>query len=292
MPRSVLICDFDNTLYDWVGYFVPSFYEMVDVAAEILGCDRDTLLSDFRRVHQAHGDSEHPFSLLETETVLRAFPNKDRAYVAEALDEAFHAFNRARKKHLRLYDGVLATLKVLDGCGIRIIGHTEARPLAVRDRLNRLGLSEFFPRVYCRERALVHQAVRKEERTEGPELIELSHHQQKPSPTVLLEICEREGIAAESAVYVGDSLFKDISMANAARVFAVWVKFGANVDPKFYANLVAISHWSDDDVEHARKFAHSERPAHPDFILESSFAEIQRVFEDSIGVVQLASRTA
>ncbi|HEY0628825.1 MAG TPA: HAD family hydrolase [Sphingomicrobium sp.] len=278
MHPNALICDFDNTLYDWVGYFVPSFYEMVDVVVQTLGCDRDTLLRDFRRVHQAHGDAEHPFSLLETETVLRAFPNKDRTDLAKMLDHAFHAFNRGRKQRLRLYDGVLSTLSHLSAHGVRIVGHTEARPLAVRDRLRRLGLSDFFPRVYCRERAAVHRKNDGRELDRGPELVELSHHQQKPSPSVLLEICEREGFDIDETVYVGDSLFKDISMANAAGVFAVWAKFGAEVDPNHYQMLVAISHWSHADVERARKFAHSERPAQPDFVLEKSLAELEEVF--------------
>jgi hypothetical protein len=71
MPNKwLLICDLDNTLYDWVGYFVPSFYAMVDTAVQITGCERETLLDDFRREHRARGDSEQPFALLETEANL------------------------------------------------------------------------------------------------------------------------------------------------------------------------------------------------------------------------------
>src|ERR1700737_3268202 len=73
--KRLLICDLDNTLYDWVGYFVPSFYAMVDEAVRITGCDRETLLDDFRRVHQAREDSEQPFALLETETIKQIYPD-------------------------------------------------------------------------------------------------------------------------------------------------------------------------------------------------------------------------
>jgi FMN phosphatase YigB (HAD superfamily) len=54
MRFKLLICDLDNTLYDWVAYFVPSFYAMVDKVVELLGCDRERLLDDFRKVHQRH----------------------------------------------------------------------------------------------------------------------------------------------------------------------------------------------------------------------------------------------
>ena len=37
------------------GHLVPSFYAMVDEVVTITGCDRETLLDDFRRVHQAYG---------------------------------------------------------------------------------------------------------------------------------------------------------------------------------------------------------------------------------------------
>ncbi len=73
--KKMLVCDLDNTLYDWVGYFVPSFNAMVDAALPIIGCDREQLLDDLREVHQKHHDSEQPFALLETGSVRRRFPD-------------------------------------------------------------------------------------------------------------------------------------------------------------------------------------------------------------------------
>lgn len=276
MHRSALICDFDNTLYDWVGYFVPSLYEMIDVVVDDLRCDRESLIEDLRRVHQSHGDAEHPYSILETETVRRAFPDKDRSELAVALDNALHAFNRARKRRLKLYDGVLRTLEALSNAGVRIVGHTESRPLAVRDRLNRLGLSKFFKRVYCRERAASHSDI--EINHPDTDLVELSHHQAKPSPSVLLEICDRERLQTATTVYVGDSLFKDVSMANAAGVTAAWARYGAQVVVQDYEKLVAVSHWSEEDVKRARAFAKGAVPARPDIILENGFDELLAVF--------------
>ena len=54
--KAMLVCDLDNTLYDWVGYFVPSFNAMVNEALPILGCGREQLLDDLREVHQRHHD--------------------------------------------------------------------------------------------------------------------------------------------------------------------------------------------------------------------------------------------
>lgn len=271
--NRALICDFDNTLYDWVGFFVPSLFVMIDEAVRILGCDRESLIAQLRHVHRLHGDSEHPFALLETEIVRTTF-SEDEA--KEVLDPAFHAFNRARKDLLKLYPGVAGTLALLKEARIPIIGHTEARPLAVIDRLQRLGLQNFFDRVYCRVRADAHADLVLNN-AQLP-VVELSHHQQKPDPLVLAEICAREGFYPGNTVYVGDSLFKDVSMANSAGVFAAWAEYGTRVSPADYEKLVSVSHWSDEDVERARAFAKGSVPAKPDLTLEHDFSEVLPLF--------------
>src|ERR1043165_5306505 len=111
--RQLLVCDLDNTLYDWVSYFVPAFYAMVDVAVSITGCDRAKLLDDFRRVHQRYHDSEQPFALLETETVRTLYQGRSASETRRELDPALHAFNSVRKRSLALYPGVKETLESL-----------------------------------------------------------------------------------------------------------------------------------------------------------------------------------
>lgn len=33
--KKIIITDLDDTLYDWLGFFIPSFYEMVDEIVNI-----------------------------------------------------------------------------------------------------------------------------------------------------------------------------------------------------------------------------------------------------------------
>ena len=216
MPnKELLICDLDNTLYDWAGYFVPSFYAMVDEVVTITGCDRETLLDDFRRVHQAYGDSEQPFALLETETVKKIYRNAPVSSIIDALDPAFHAFNLSRKNNLKLHPYVRETLETLKAAKIRLIAHTEAKLYGVVDRLNRLDLFPYFNRVYCRERSLSphprpRSGVEWLDQFPMDKIIELSRHQTKPNPDVLLEICLNEGCVPERSAYVGDSIARDV----------------------------------------------------------------------------------
>ncbi|WP_426386952.1 HAD family hydrolase [Sphingobium sp. R-21] len=280
--KFLLICDFDNTLYDWVSYFVSSFYKMVDEALVILGCDREYLLDDLRDIHRRYSDSEHPFALLETEAVKASFPDLSRQQQAEALDRAFHAFNKTRKETLTLYPGVAETLSFFQRNGVRIVGHTEAKYLAVTDRLRRLDLSQYFERIYCRERSTSSHPDQyaADNPSDDIEIVELAHHQSKPSAEVLLEICEREGYSPQNSVYVGDSLIKDILMANRAGVRSVWAKYGLKTSAGAYEQLVRVSHWKDEDIKREQAIRKSIGTIVPNVTLENSFSELKTFLND------------
>lgn len=280
MPsKRLLVCDLDNTLYDWVGYFVPSFYAMVDAVVQITGCDREKLLDDFRVVHQRYADSEQPFALLETETIKKLYGNYPSEKVVEALDPAFHAFNSVRRQTLHLHDGVRETLDTMIASGITLVAHTESKLYGVVDRLRRLELFHFFSKIYCRERTISphpepETASAWLERVPWDKLIELPHHQMKPNPEVLLEICAGEGIAPADTAFVGDSVARDILMAKRAGIFAIWAAYGSRHDVRLYEQLVRISHWTPDEVARERKLTEEAKGIAPDFIAHHSFPEV------------------
>src|SRR5690242_7307895 len=145
-PISLVIIDLDNTVYDWLTAFVPAFYAMVREAAPLIGVDEEQLLNDLQVVHRKHGDSEHPFALLETRAVQRAFFQKSHEQIAHFLDPAFHAFNRVRKQNLRLYEGVYETLEQLARLNVPVAAYTDARVINCHYRLNSLGIKELISR--------------------------------------------------------------------------------------------------------------------------------------------------
>jgi phosphoglycolate phosphatase len=279
MDKKLLVCDLDNTLYDWVGYFVPSFYAMVDVAVAIMKCDREKLLDDFRIVHQHAHDSEHPFALLETQTVKDLYEGTPRLDVIQALDPAFHAFNSARKKNLKLYPQVRETLDLLSSSGITLVAHTESKLYGVVDRLRRLDLYRYFSRIYCRERLLDGSPSGKtlaEWLNEFPieRVTELASHQAKPSKEVLLEICADENLSPEETAYVGDSISRDMLMAKRAGVLSIWAEYGTKRDPETYAALVRVTHWTPDEVAREKMNSEEAKSIKPDCVAHSSFAEV------------------
>jgi phosphoglycolate phosphatase len=103
---------------------------------------------------------------------------------------------------------------------------------------------------------------------------ELSKHQLKPDPTVLAEICNTEVVAPYEAAYVGDSIARDILMAQKAGVFSIWAKYGAILHTDNYEKLVRITHWTQEDVEKERWLRKEAKNIQPDFVAEDSFVEI------------------
>lgn len=279
MVKRLLVCDLDNTLYDWVGYFVSAFYAMIDEIVGMTKYDRERLLDDFREVHRRHNDSEHPFALLETKAMQEIFLSEDRSEMARKLDRAFHVFNRKRKEKLRLYPGVREALEDLSNTDISLVAHTESKLYAVVDRLRRLELEKYFGRIYCRERPnSLHPDPELGRRwlRDFPmhKVVELSQHQRKPDPDVLLEICRSEGIAPGESAYVGDSVARDVLMAKRAGVFAIWAKYGVTHSRDEYAQLVRISHWTREDIEREASLRREAEGVEADVIVENLFLEV------------------
>jgi phosphoglycolate phosphatase len=284
---KLLICDLDNTLYDWVGYFVPSFYAMVDSAVEIIGCDKEKLLDDLKRVHQIFHDTEHPFSLLDTDIVAENYKGMSRKEVAGILDPAFYAFNKARIKNLDLYPGVFHALERIYSEKVTIVAHTDSQIFGVVDRLRRLKIVDFFSAIYCREKPETNHPASDTEKVKSwfddfpmHKIYELSNNQMKPNKAILKEICKNECVCECQAIYIGDSLSRDVLMAKNAGIYSVWAKYGAVTDSEDYRKLVRISHWTKQDKEMDVQHKREAKGVFADHTIEKSFDEILNILFD------------
>lgn len=169
--------------------------------------------------------------------------------------------------------------QALHACGVNLVAHTESKLFSATGRMQLLGLTEYFSMLYCRE------ASKSSHPSAGSfskplsgfpqnRVSELSHHQRKPNVEVVTEICEREGVPVSEAAYVGDSIARDIMMANEAGIYSIWAKYGSKSSKQDYEKLVRISHWSDEDVVRERVLAGKAQDVRPNAVLESSFDEI------------------
>lgn len=272
----LLITDLDNTLYDWVTFFVKAFQGMVDQLSILLGVDREQILDEFKALHQLYGSSEQPFTALELPSVKSKFPGASRQQLLRELDGPLHAFNRLRSQHLRLYNSVDETLRVLSRSGVTIVGHTESSAENAFFRLQKLGIVACFRRLYVLESSYPgHPDPERAALLSPPDkLIEtVPRSERKPNPALLRDICQREGVDPRDAWYVGDSLTRDMSMARMAGVTAVWARYGTDYDRELWKILVQVTHWSPEDVAREAELRKQFEHVQPDFVIDS-FREI------------------
>jgi FMN phosphatase YigB (HAD superfamily) len=283
---KLLVTDLDNTVYDWLGAHVPAFNAQVVELSRLTGLPEQELLAAYRRVHQRQHTSEYAYAFLELDVLDELDGGLDPAERLQRYGTALHAYRAEHLRRLRLYPGVRATLGELSARGIKVVAHTDAmmfyaslricvlglEPLldglfAVRDHDWPAGVSPPFGELFsARERFRSAVAVQEE----------LPRDLVKPDPEVLWRILRRFDVAPAETVYVGDSLSKDVRVAQRAGVHDVYAEHGLAYDSPLYEQLVEVTHWSAADVR--RETELRRHPVSPAARI-SAFPELVDVLE-------------
>jgi len=294
---KLVVCDLDNTLYDWVGSFVPAFDAMVAELVRTTGRSERELLDAFRRVHRRHGTSEYALAIAELDVLDEGLSPADRL---ERYEPALAAFRSARRAMLHAYSEVRPTLEQLREDGRCIVAHSDAMHSYALARLNRLQLADLFDGLWALSDHELPSALTLDDlaRRTGHEVRssklrwgrELGSEELKPAVHVLQEILDTVGVTAAETVYVGDSLGKDIWLAQQAGVADVFAAYGRAPDESQYRRLVGISHWTPEQVVRERECA--SRDIHPTWRI-NAFAELLDVLArlDGGKSAELRSRT-
>ena len=279
---KVLIIDLDNTIYDWFAIWYASFIPVYEGLTCRLGGDVALLEQKIRNIHQARRTSEYTFLVDELDV---SVPEgmKLREFLKEELTESRVQRDRA----LKLYPGVLRTLWEAKNAGTRIVAYTESLSFYSAYRLKRLGLDGVIDFLYSpedhdmpagvslsdiRNRADEHYEllITKVRHTPAGEI--------KPNPKLLLQIVGQQGVEPNDCIYVGDTLFKDVTMAQQAGVHDVYAEYGVVQHKKEYELLRRVSHWTDEDVQREKQV--SKAHVEPTISIEC-FSEITKHFEFS-----------
>lgn len=280
---SVVITDLDNTLFDWVDIWYRSFKAMLDRLVQESGLSEETLVREFKAVHEKHGTSEYAFSIQEVPSLREKYPEED---LARRFEEAIRAYRDARKAALSLYQGVAETLELLKDKECLLVGYTESMSFYSCYRLRNLGLDRILDYVYSPPDHKLPNGLTPREIRRYPEdhyKLRRTVHRHivqgrvKPDPSVLLDIIRGVGASPSETVYVGDSLMKDVAMATGANVTSVWAKYGIAQHREEYELLRKVTHWTAADVEKERNLGRED--VKPDFTLTTNFTEILTLFE-------------
>jgi FMN phosphatase YigB (HAD superfamily) len=282
-PRcSVLITDLDNTLWDWFAIWHASFSALLSGVVAKSGVPEDKLVKEIRQVHQEHRTSEYAFLLQELPSLQRLHPGQD---IRAIYDDALHAHRSARKQTASLYAGVVETLTAMKQSQTLLVGYTESMAFYTSDRMRRTKLDELLDFLYSAPDHDLPEGMTPEQlRSLPPEHYELKHTQHrhtprgelKPSPVLLKKIVEEVQADPSEVVYVGDSLMKDVAMAQDANVTDVWAKYGESHRREEYDLLRRVSHWTDADVEREKKLTRYD--VKPSYEL-NQFSELLSLFQ-------------
>jgi phosphoglycolate phosphatase len=284
-PVRAMITDLDNTLYDWLGMWYKSFSALLGSLLEETHIPRDRLLREIRDVHRKYGTTEYAFLLQELKSLQDLHPNTDPSKIPLLYQGAIEAYRRTRRENLRLYPTVSETLRQIRSTGCLIVGYTESPAFYTNYRLRRLSLDGLLDVVYSPpDHALPANVDRNEIRLYPPESYELkhtrhcfiSHGELKPNPKLLLDILKNINADASDAIYIGDSIMKDVLMAQSASVTDVYAKYGDPVLRPEYNLLRAVTTWTDTQVLEERRIYESQiRPSH---VLDNTFSQVLEIF--------------
>lgn len=276
MKIKLLITDLDNTLYDWVSFYSASFIAMVDAISFETGINKKTLLDEYKIIHRKYKNTEQPFATLDIPSIQKHYGCSNRTELNKKLGYAFEAFSNKRSETLKLYDGVEETLKELKSNGVVIVGHTESFEYNSMYRLNKLGVIPYFKQVYTlRDFNKTHpdllNAPIYNNYNDVVRHLEIS--ERKPNPALLRHICEMEGINISESMYVGDSLSKDISMAQQIGMKNGWASYGRVFDNAAWEILLAITHWDEEDAKREKEISVMYKDVKPEITL-NKFSDI------------------
>jgi FMN phosphatase YigB (HAD superfamily) len=284
-PRiNLLVTDLDNTLWNWFDIWFKSFSAMLENLSDHSGIQMALLEAEIREIHQVRRTTEYTHLIQDIPSLNELYPDED---LAQKFAESIHAYRSARKKAMSLYPQVRDSLTYLKNRGTKIVAYTESLAYSSIYRLRKFELDGVIDVLYSpRDHEFPERVTPATLRTlENAEYeLKFTEHRYtpeghlKPDPEILQEIVSEMSNGNEEVAYIGDSLMKDIAMAQQAGVRDVWAKYGTYIDPADYEQLKRVSHWSDEDV--LREAEIKKRPdVTPSYVLEDNFGQILDLFE-------------
>jgi FMN phosphatase YigB (HAD superfamily) len=237
-----LILDLDNTVYNWVDAFLPSFRAMTHKLADELSIPEEEILAAFSDVYKQRGTVEYPRAV--DELVLwdaHQVPSEEKRRITSLVNKVFSITYR---RNLSLFPHVRETLEWTQDEGILVVGLSDALEHWVCFRLRRLGVARYFSGLYTwhhdqwfEGRPTVRSSIRT--------LVRLASSELKPNVDVVNRMLTDFNLSRADTFMLGDSLSKDVAAARAAGVRDVWARYGTRPREENLNTLRRITPWTE-----------------------------------------------
>jgi phosphoglycolate phosphatase len=279
----LLVTDLDNTIWDWFRAWHKSFSAMLDKLVELSNVPESRLLAEIQVVHRARKTSEYSYLLNELPSLRDPENTLDPLSV---YDEAVHVQNSERLRHTRLYPGVRDVFEQLTEYNVPVIAYSESVAYWTEWRIRKTGLDGLIKVLYTSPDHDLPDGVNVADLRTQPDFeygLKWTDHRHvptgtiKPNPLVLRKIISDFDIEPDQIVYVGDSLMKDVHMAQSVGVHDVLASYGIAQHEKGYDLLRQVSHWTDSEKEQERRLAW-QPDTMPTYTLKRSYTELLKLF--------------
>ncbi len=290
--QKLIVLDIDNTVFNWVEYYVACMCALADRVSLLTGIPRSVIFEESRPIFEREGSIEYPFLIQELPSVVAYYNHDIPRLLAEAVEEGRKAFNITAEICLKPYDDVIETLAKVKSLypNIPIIALTDAPRYVAMWKLNKLNLLPFFSAVYglpdpnlpidektdeikVDKEILVKHVKRSNFGFEGRIRI-LPDDYEKPGvkglKTVLMDH-EMESHLGD-VLWVGDNLRKDVGLGKRLGVHTGWARYGTDVKPEAREILLSFSPLGNVHKNVSLDPQNSDSPK-PDITLET-FADI------------------
>jgi len=279
--RKLLITDLDNTLYNLIDYFGPSFRGMVHALSRKTKIQEEVLLVDFKKVFLKRESLEYGFSVQE----LDAFKSFSAEEKLSLIKLAKGAFKRGRDKYLKPYANVKDTLDWLTQHSVIIVGVSNAPFYNAQIRLKQLHLDKYFYGLAAREDLYLPDdeysqdinrkiSVNKYESKRIQKKWKLTKKQMKPNIYAYKKVMEDLEISPENTYVIGDSIAKDIQPAIEIGAKGIFAKYGEKNEKKNLDTVLSMTNWSKSEIEKVFFEKHKE----PDLIADD-FSDLKNIIK-------------
>jgi len=268
--EKCLITDFDNTLFDWFDNWYRAFESaLAYIFLNAPTLNKEEFLNDIKIIHKKHETTEYLNVFLDLSKFSK-YENIPNFF--EICSTATEIRENLKLTNLHLFDTVLNTFKILKRHSYKLIIFTESEAFSTSARVKNLKLDGIVDYIYAppaKNSGLIDLA-----KTKFIPFDKQEHY--KPSKKNLEKIIYDLKFEKENCYYLGDSLIKDIKMAQNANIPDIYARYGEyyKKQPE-YELLKKVTFWEKSLVKLEEQA--SEQEIKPTYILKNSFSEILKV---------------
>lgn len=275
--EKCLITDFDNTLFDWFDNWYQAFDGALEyIYSQVPSLNRETFLNDIKNIHIKHNTTEY-LNVFYQIGKYHKYKNIPNFY--EICSEATLLRENLKEQNLHLFSKVIDTFKILKEHSFKLVIFTESEAFSTATRIKKLNLDGIIDYIYAPPAKNFGDISL--QTTQLISFEEQAHY--KPEKRNLEKIVNDLHLNRENCYYLGDSLIKDIKMAQNAKIIDIYAKYGENYKNKpEYALLKKVTFWQKALVK-AEEESNSQE-IKPTYILNNSIYEIIDILKEKGGM--------